>query len=52
MCIHQEKIYVHIKSFQNSTFDDMSVIGIPEVFMNIMYCHDFVKEENTMVILA
>ena len=51
MCIQQEKLSVQIKLFHNSTFRDISVIGIPEVLMNIMSCHGFAQEYFTMCIL-
>ena len=36
-----EKISLNDRSFQDSTFDDLSEIGIPEVLMNIISCHCF-----------
>ena len=52
LCLQQDKLYLHVRSFRKSTFNDIYGIGINKVLMNIMYCSGFVKEEKKMSILA
>ena len=46
------KLSLNDNFFQDSAFDDISDIGITQLFMNIMYCHEFLKEYKTTVILT
>ena len=39
LCLYQDQLYLVHKGFKNKTFNDISVIGIPELLMNIMFCH-------------
>ena len=39
------------KGFEITTYKTVSVIGIPELLMSIISCHEFVKNENSSVIL-
>ena len=41
LCLHPDKLSLNYNSFQNSVFDDISGIIIPEVLRNIMYCRVF-----------
>ena len=41
--LQQEKLSVQIMSFQISTFDDISGIGIPQVSIDIVYFHGFTQ---------
>ena len=38
VCLHQDTLYFNDKPFQDSTFDNISGIGMPEVLMNNMPC--------------
>ena len=52
LCLLKENLSLNDNSFENSTFDNISGTGITELLTNIMYCHSFRKEENTIVILT
>ena len=41
LCLRQKSL--HVKTFQNFTFDDIYGIGILELLMNIIYCRGFAK---------
>lgn len=43
-CIQQDTLSSNDRSFHDTTFDNLSVIGIPWLLMNIMSCRGFVKE--------
>ena len=51
MCCQQAKLHVANKDFENKTFNDISGIRIPELFMNIISCHRFVNNNKSTVIL-
>ena len=40
------------KVFEDSSYNDISVIFIPELLMNIVLCHGFVKYKTLAVILT
>ena len=46
LCLQHNKLKLNDKAFKDSNFDDISVIGITEVFTNIMYCHGLKKIED------
>ena len=52
MCLYQVLLPLSHKGFENTTLNDISVIDIPEVLINILYCRGFFKEENLTVILT
>ena len=37
--------------YVNKSYDKTLGIGIPNLFMNLMYCHNFLKNKDSVVIL-
>ena len=52
LCLLQDDLSKHDKSFENTNFNDFSGIGIHEIFINTMSCHVFTKEQQSTVILT
>ena len=48
LCLQQAKIYLENKVFENTTFNDISEIIIPELLMNSMSCHGFVNKRSQL----
>ena len=44
--LQQAKLYCANKGFENTTFNNISIITIPELFMNKVSCHGFVNDKN------
>ena len=53
MCFPETKIHVtcKVQGFGNRTYNAVSIIGIPEILMNIISCHGFVNNTKSAVIL-
>ena len=49
--LKQFQLYLAHKGFENTKFNDISVIGITELLINIIYFHGFVKKKNTTAVL-
>ena len=47
----QTKLNVSNKWFENTTYNDISVIGIPELLMNFISYHRFANNTKSAVIL-
>ena len=47
----QEKLSKHDDNFKNTNFNNFSGLGIPEILINIMSCHGFVKSSILIGIL-
>ena len=45
-------MYLSHRVFKDTSFDELSVIGIPELLLNIVYCYGFVQDVNTKLILT
>ena len=54
MCCPQTKIYINFanKVFENTTYNDISIIDIIEQLMNIISCHGFVNNTKSDVKLS
>ena len=54
MCCPQTKLHVKFanKVFENTTYNDISAIEIPELLMNIISRHGFFNNTNSAVILS
>ena len=54
ICWQEKKLYVTNKGqvFENRTYNDVSGVGIPELLMNIIWCHVFLNNTNSDVILS
>ena len=57
MCVYYlflqpAKLSLAYKGFENTTFNDISGIGIPGLLMNIISCHGFVNVNKSTVILS
>ena len=46
LCLVQDELSKNDKRFENIEFNDLSGIVIPEIFMNLMYCHVLRKNRN------
>ena len=51
LCLRQYKLYKKDGSFNNTTSDDSSEIGIPVVSMSVMACCIFSREQQSIIIL-
>ena len=40
------------KKFEDTLFDELSVIGIPEILLKIVSCYSFVQEDNSTIMLT
>ena len=47
----QGKLSKHDDNFKNIKFNNMSGLGVPEILMNIVSCHGYVKSSISTVIL-
>ena len=47
----QEKLSKHDNNFKNNNFKDLSGLVIPDIFMNVISCHLFVKSSISTLIL-
>ena len=47
--LQQAKLSLKNKGFENTTFNDILGTGIPSLIINIMYCHEFVNDNNSTV---
>ena len=47
LCLHQAKLSLENKGFENTTFNDISVIGISELLMSIISWH---REEGNLAL--
>ena len=52
LCCHKNKLHVANKGFENTTYNDISGIGIPELLMNIISCRGFVNNTKSDAILS
>ena len=54
LCFPQSKIHVADKGqiFESRTFNNVSGIGINELFMYIILCHGFVNNKKSVIILS
>ena len=52
LCCPQTKLHAENKGFKNTTYNDISGIGIPEILMKIISCHGFVNDSNSAVIFS
>ena len=52
LCCPQTKLHVTNNGFENKKYNDISGVGIPEILMNIISCHGFVNNKNSVVILS
>ena len=50
LCLHQAKLSLDNKLFENIIFNDIPGIGISQLLMNIMSCHGNVKVKKSTVI--
>ena len=48
----QDKLSKHDNKSEKTKFNNFSGLGIPDIFMNIMSCHGFVKYSISTVILT
>ena len=48
----QENLSKHDNNFKNIKFNDLSDLVIPDILMNIISCHGFVKYSISTVILT
>ena len=48
----QEKLSKHDKNFRKTKFNDLSQLGMPDILMNIISCHGFVKSSSSKLILT
>ena len=48
----QEKLSKHDNNFKDTKFDYFTVLGIPDILINIISCHGFVKSSISTVILT
>ena len=44
LCFQKARLHFSNKGFENTTFNDISGIIIPELLMNIISCHGFVND--------
>ena len=47
----EKKLSLPHIGFEDTPYDELSIIGIPEILLNIVSCHGFSQEENQKVIL-
>ena len=47
----QDKLSKHDNKSEKTKFNNFSGLGIPDIFMNIMSCHEFSKSSISTVIL-
>ena len=53
LCLQQlKKLYLSHRLFEDTPFDDISGIGIPGFFLNILPCYVFVQEVISIFILV
>ena len=54
LCCHSKKLSVisSDKIFGEASYNELLGIGIPEVLMNLVSCHGFMKKPNSTVILV
>ena len=54
LCCRQTKLHVTSKGqgFENITYNAVSGIGIPKLLMNIISCHVFGNNKNSVVIFS
>ena len=52
LCLHQVKSSKHDKVFSNTIFHCFAGVDIPFVFMNLMSCQGFPREQLSTVILT
>ena len=52
LCLHQVKSSKHDKVFSNTIFHWFAGVDIPFVFMNLMSCQGFPREQLSTVILT
>ena len=48
----QEKLSKHDDKSKNAKFNNLSGLGIPDILMNIMSCHVFLKSSISTVIFT
>ena len=52
LCCTKTKVYVENKVFENTTYNDISTIDIPELSMYIMSRHGFLNDMKSAAILS
>ena len=52
ICCPQTKLCVSNEGFENTTYNNVSVIGILELLININSCNDFVNHTKCAVIFS
>ena len=52
LCLQQAELYLASKISENTKFNEISGIVIPELLMNIMSCHGFMNEKKLTVMLS
>ena len=54
LCCLQNKLHVNFenKGFENTTYNAVSGIEIPELLINIISCHGFVNDKRSSLILS
>ena len=53
ICVYRKLNFIwNMEVFKNTTFNDISGIGIPSLWMNIMSCRGFDSNKNPNVILS
>ena len=52
ICLHQTKLSFENKIFESTTFNNISVISIPELLITIISCHGFDNDIKSTVILS
>ena len=54
LCCHSKTLNVisSDKIFEEASYNGLLDVGIPEVLMNLVSCHGFMKKPNSTVILV
>ena len=50
LCLQKKRNYICNRVFEDTLFDELSLIGIPEILLIIVSCYGFIQEVNTTLI--